>query len=50
MYALHVPLSLIADWDQVLSMEGIDYKAYTLGAEQVQLKPMGTFLCYRCVP
>lgn len=43
-------LSLIAVWDQVLTIEGIDYKAHAQGAEQVQLKQMGASLCYRCIP
>lgn len=40
-------LSLLAVWDQVLTIEGNDCKAYTQGAEQVQLKQMGTSFCYR---
>ena len=45
-----VPLRRIPVWDQVLTMEGIDYKAYTQGAEQMQLKQIGTSLGYRCMP
>ena len=47
MHAFDAALSVIADRHQVLTMEGTDIKAYTQGAEQVQLKKMGTSLCHR---